>query len=141
MVDLAKHRLEAYAGRAQVVLSDVAVHFPFPDHLVDCIVSSYVLDLLSEADIRHFLSEAHRTLTPGGRVASLALLGALAFHRELYRLYGRQVPPCVPTIVGGCRPIDLASFIDERQWRIMHRRVLTPFGVPSEVLILEMLGK
>jgi hypothetical protein len=40
------------------------------------------------------------------------------------------------SLVGGCRPIRLDSYVDQNRWQLEHRRVLTPLGVPSEVLVL-----
>ena len=42
-----------------------------------------------------------------------------------------------PSLVGGCRPIRFESYIDEDCWQLEHRNVVTPFGVPSEVLVLK----
>lgn len=140
MIGLAKHRLEAFADRAQTVMSDGAVRFPLPDHSVDRIVSSYVLDLLSESDIRRFLSEAHRTLVPGGKVCLASLARGVSIPSRIISSLWTAAFILRPAIVGGCRPIDLGSFVDIRQWRVVHQRVLAPFGVPSEVLVLEAAG-
>lgn len=41
-----------------------------------------------------------------------------------------------PAMVGGCRPIHIDAFVNPHQWRVVHRSVVTLFGVPSEVLVL-----
>lgn len=140
MIGLTKHRLEAFVDRAQVVMSDGAVQFPLPDHSVDRIVSSYVLDLLAEADIRRFFSEAHRTLVPGGKVCLASLTWGVSLPSRIVSSLWKAVFNLRPAIVGGCRPIELDSFVDVGQWRLVHQRVLAPFGVPSEVLVLEARG-
>ena len=73
MVGLATKRLAAYEERAQVIQSDGAIRFPVPDRSVDRVVSAYVLDLLSESDIKAFFLEAHRVLDTGGRVCLVSL--------------------------------------------------------------------
>jgi len=136
MIGLAKRRLEAFITRAQVSLSDGVVQFPTPDHSVDCVVSSYVLDLLSEADIRLFLSEAYRTLLPDGNVCLASLTSGVDLPSRILSSLWMRVFRLNPAIVGGCRPIRLSSFVEPEKWRVVHKRVVTPFWVPSEVLIL-----
>jgi ubiquinone/menaquinone biosynthesis C-methylase UbiE len=140
MVGLAKGRLEAFGDRAQVVLADGAVRFPLPGHSVDRVVCSYVLDLLSEADIGRFLSEAHRVLMPGGRLCIASLTQGVSLPSRIIASLWMSVFRLRPALVGGCRPILVHAFVDPENWRIVHRRVLTPYGVPSEVLVLETKG-
>lgn len=44
--------VSSYKERAKAVRSDGSVRFPLPGRSVDRVVSTYVLDLLSETDIR-----------------------------------------------------------------------------------------
>jgi SAM-dependent methyltransferase len=73
MIDIAERRIAANAQRARVIQSDGSLRFPIPDQSVDRVVSTYVLDLLSEADIRLAISEAHRVLTPDGMLCLASL--------------------------------------------------------------------
>jgi ubiquinone/menaquinone biosynthesis C-methylase UbiE len=73
MVNLAAQRLLHYEKQAKAVQSDGTVHFPLLDHSVDHVVSNYVLDLLSEEDIKMVFTEAHRVLTPGGKLCLVSL--------------------------------------------------------------------
>ncbi len=136
MVDLAKQRLAAYDTRAQVTLSDGTVQLPCSDHSVERVVSTYVLDLLSEADIRRFFGEAHRVLVPGGKLCLASLTRGVNLPSRIVSSLWMNVFRLKPAIVGGCRPIRLDSFVDDETWRVIHLKVVTPFGVPSEVLIL-----
>jgi ubiquinone/menaquinone biosynthesis C-methylase UbiE len=140
MIALAKRRLEAYVERAQVVLSSGAVRFPLADRSVDRVVSSYVLDLLSEADMQRFFSEAHRTLLPGGKVCLASLTTGVSLPSRIVSTLWTAVFRLRPAVVGGCRPIHPDSFVDPQRWQVVHRSVLTPFGVPSEVLVLGLRG-
>lgn len=135
MIGLAEQRIEAYAGRAQVTLSDGSVRFPLPDHSVDRVVSNYVLDLLSEENIRKFFSEAHRTLIPGGKVCLASLTRGTNLPSRIVSSLWTAVFRLSPAIVGGCRPIRFDAFVDPQQWHVVHKSILTPFGVPSEVLV------
>lgn len=136
MIGLAKRRLAAYGEQAQVVLTDGAVRFPCPDYSVDRVVSTYVLDLLSESDIRLFFSEARRVLIPGGELCLSSLTSGVNLLSRIISFLWMSVFRLNPAIVGGCRPICLDSFTAPQEWRVAHSRVVTPFGVPSEVLIL-----
>jgi ubiquinone/menaquinone biosynthesis C-methylase UbiE len=136
MVDLAKRRLAAFGERARVALSDGAVRFSCPNSSVDRVVSTYVLDLLSESDMRRCFSEARRVLLPGGELCIASLTsGVNLLSRTLSSLW-MSVFRLKPSLVGGCRPIGLDSFVDRQEWRVVHKKVVTPYGVPSEVLIL-----
>ncbi|MGA9422198.1 MAG: class I SAM-dependent methyltransferase [Rhodanobacteraceae bacterium] len=140
MIDLAKRRLETYGERARVVLSDGAIRFPLPDHSADRVVTSYVLDLLSEADTRCFFSEAHRVMMPDGKVCIASLTRGVSLPSRIVSSLWMSIFRLSPAIVGGCRPIQVEACVDPREWQVVHRRVVTPFGVPSEVLVLETKG-
>jgi ubiquinone/menaquinone biosynthesis C-methylase UbiE len=140
MIGLAEDRLREQGDRAKVVSCDGPIRFPLSEGSVDRVVSNYVLDLLSEADISRFLSESHRVLLPGGRVCIASLTRGVDLRSRIVSSVWRSVFRLRPALVGGCRPIRLDSFVDPREWRVLHRGVVTPFGVPSEVLILERVG-
>lgn len=137
MVDLAKHRLEAFSLRAQIALSNGDVRFCVPDQSMDRVVSTYVLDLLSEADVRRFFAESHRVLSSGGRVCLASLTRGPGGMSRLVSSLWMSAFRLNPALVGGCRPIQVDAFVNPQDWKVLHRRVVTPFGVPSEVLILE----
>jgi ubiquinone/menaquinone biosynthesis C-methylase UbiE len=141
MIGLAKQRLAAYGARAQVALSDGAIRFPCSDHSIDCIVSTYVLDLLSESDIQRCFSESRRVLVPDGKLCLASLTSGVSLLSRIVSSLWKSVFRLKPSIVGGCRPIRLDSFTDSQEWQVIHKRVVTPFGVPSEVLILVSRSK
>ncbi len=140
MTRLAQRRIEAHAARARIVHTEGEVHFPFDDGEIDRVVSCYVLDLLSDEDIRAYLDEAHRTLRPGGLVCLASLGRGVGMFSRLVSVLWSGVFRISPSIVGGCRPIELDTFVDPAQWRLVYRNIVTPFGVPSEVRILERIG-
>jgi len=139
MIDLAEQRLKAHAERAKAVRSDGAVHFPLPDNSVDRVVSSYVLDILSKEDTRLVFAEAHRVLMPGGKLCLASLTGGVTLPSRIVSLLWMAIFRMRASLVGGCRPIRLEPYIDQDRWQLDHRRVVTPFGVPSEVLILSAI--
>lgn len=140
MVELATRRLAPYAPRAEVVQSDGAVHFPVADESVDVVVSTYVLDLLSETDGRLFFAEAYRVLAPGGKLCLVSLTtGISPTSRVVSRLW-TAVFHLRPSLVGGCRPVRLEDHVDTDRWQHRYRNVLTAFAVPSEIVVLGKMG-
>lgn len=137
MLGLAKTRLEVFDRRVQVVLADGAVRFHVPDHSVDRVVSNYVLDLLVEADIERFFSESHRVLMPGGKVCIASLTTGVNVASQIVSSVWTWLFRLRPALVGGCRPVNIDAFVNPKEWQVVHSGVVTPFGIPSQVLILE----
>ncbi len=135
MVDLARTRLARFGSRAIVHQTDGSIRFPVADASVDRVISAYVLDLLSEDDIRQLLAEAHRVLRTSGRLCLVSLTAGFGVLPRLVAGGWSLVYRLRPSLVGGCRPLRLASFVDPSRWTILHRETLAPFGVPSEVLV------
>ena len=136
MVSLARQRLEMFADRATVVLSEGGVRFPISDRSADRVVSSYVLDLLSYEEIGEFFREAHRVLRAGGRLSLVGLAHGTTLPSRVVTSLWTAVFRLRPSLVGGCRPLRLDPFLDQAYWQIERRQILAPFGVASEVLIL-----
>jgi ubiquinone/menaquinone biosynthesis C-methylase UbiE len=135
MIDIAEQRVLPYQERAKVTQSDGSMHFPLPDHSVDRVVSTYVLDLLSETDICQAISEARRVLIPDGKLCLASLTQGVTFASRIVCALWSAVFRLRPSLVGGCRPILLDSFFDQQSWSVDYRNVVSQFGVPSEVLI------
>jgi ubiquinone/menaquinone biosynthesis C-methylase UbiE len=135
MIDLARQRLARFGARATLRLTDGSPRLDAADASVDRFLSTYVLDLLSPEDIRALLGEARRILTADGRLCLVSLTyGCTLLSRTLIGIW-TQIHRMRPSLVGGCRPIALRDFLSESHWRIVHREVVTAFGVPSEVLV------
>ena len=135
MVGLARGRLARWPERAKVVLSDGPNTLPVPDGSFDRFVSSYVFDLLGEEDIRVVLEEAHRALPVGGRLCMVSLTYGEGLLPRLVSSAWKRVHGLRPLLVGGCRPVRLASFLPANRWRVLHREVVAPYGISSEVLV------
>ncbi len=135
MVQLTRARLAPFGARAQVEQTDGRPAFSHPAHSVDRFLSTYVLDLLSAADITATVREAHRLLQPNGKLCLVSLaygetgLARLVSH-GWERLHAWQ-----PTRVGGCRPLHLADQLPHTQWQIEQRALVTARYITSEVIV------
>jgi SAM-dependent methyltransferase len=137
MVELARGRLERFGNRASVQQSDGEPRIDAPDGSCDRFVSNYVLDLLSDEDCAAVVREAWRILPTGGLLCLVSLTFGFTRLSRIVECTWRKVHGYRPSLVGGCRPIELLRFIPETDWEVRHRRCLDPFGVPSEVVVAE----
>ena len=135
MITIAQKRILPYKKRAKVSQSDGSMHFPLPNDSVDCVVATYVLDLLPEEDILQAISEARRVLIPVGKLCLVSLTQGVSFVSRIFIALWSALFRLRPSLVGGCRPILLNSFFDQQSWSVDYRNVVIRFGVPSEVLI------
>jgi ubiquinone/menaquinone biosynthesis C-methylase UbiE len=135
MVRLATDRVARWPGRARVLLTDGTPRLPAGDGSFDRLVSTYVLDLLSEQDIRDLLVEARRVLVPQGLLCIVNLThGRTPFASAVTWLWQR-VHAWRPGLVGGCRPIELRDFLADQLWHIRHQAVVCRFGISSEIVV------
>ncbi len=137
MVHLAQQRLAPYPARAEVTLTEGDPPVGEPRDAYDRFVSNYVFDLLSEDDIRSVVGEARRMLHPGGL---LCLAGLSTGVGPLSRAVGRTwswIQARRPSLVGGCRPIDLLPFVRPTEWDVRHHAKVVAFAITSEVLIAQ----
>jgi ubiquinone/menaquinone biosynthesis C-methylase UbiE len=135
MVALARERLVSWSNRARVEQSDGSPRIPARDATVDRFVSTYVLDLLSSDDIAAVLSEARRVLSPEGLLCLVSATHGRTQGQRLTMGVAARLHSLSPRLVGGCRAIDLSSFLEPTCWRLLHHRVVSKWGVPSEVLV------
>jgi SAM-dependent methyltransferase len=135
MVELASQRLQVFASRARVSQTQGEIRLPFVEQTFDRFMSTYVLDLLPNAEIGELLREAHRVLQSSGILALASLsYGISAVSKGVSGLW-RTIHHLNPNWVGGCRPVDLIDFIDERSWKVIHHEKVSQFGITSEILV------
>ena len=136
MVALARKRLAPFGDRARVLLTDGGLSFDLPDGRFDRFVSAYVLDLLPPEQIAEAFREAHRLLRPGGKICLLGLTEGCTVASRAVVAGWRLARRINPRLVGGCRPLHLIRFAEPQGWRWDSHRVMSVFGVPSEVLVM-----
>ena len=137
MARLARQRLARFAARAEVVHSDGGPPSDEPAGAYDRFVSNYVLDLLSEEDIRAVLDQAQRMLRPGGRLCLVSLTtGCSTASRAVIGVWSR-IHALAPKLVGGCRPLELRPRLAESAWDVLYHDRSASFGMPSEGIVAE----
>src|SRR5262249_29627635 len=135
MVRLARERLAPWKDRTQVEQSDGSPRIAAASGTFDRFLSTYVLDLLSTEDIAAVVDEARRLLSSDGLLCLVsATHGRTPVERMVMGLATR-LHSASPTLVGGCRAIDLRTFVKPDHWRVVHHSVVSKWGIASEVLV------
>lgn len=134
MVQLASARLRPWSDRAEVHLGDSADHL-LPDGSADRFVANYVVDLLSEQDARDAIAETPRLLAPSGTLCLVSLTHRQGSFTGLVSGGWERVWRRWPSLVGGCRPIELCAYLPADEWRIEHRSIVSAWGLSSEVVV------
>ena len=135
MVRLAQARLARFGACVTVRQTDGSLQFDEVSGSFERFVSTYVLDLLSTTDTTHLLAEAHRLLAPEGRLWQVESHLWLDLTCWLVTWTWTRIHALEPRLVGGCRPVELRDCLLHSRWHIDYARVITRFGVPSEVVV------
>lgn len=135
MVDLCRQNITPFSARAKCCENDGTPKIAVPDQSADRFISTYVLDLLTEKDVMNLQGEAYRILLPGGYLCLASLTHGITFTSRIVEFFWNCLYKLKPSIVGGCRPINLKSYLQSDKWRIIHDSIIVSYGVPSEVLI------
>jgi ubiquinone/menaquinone biosynthesis C-methylase UbiE len=130
MLERAKARLSKLIGASHSLRVGDAYDLPFGDVEFDLVLNNYMFDLLPEADFPRVLSEMKRVLKPGGRLILVNMTtGEGLLDRAWTRLYKVS-----PSLLGGCRAVELSGFVKESGFERVERDVVRQLGFPSEVL-------
>lgn len=135
MVRLARSRLMRWNERVTVEQTSGAMAIGARDASADRFVACYVLDLLSERDIRDLLAEAHRIVGPEGLLCSVCSTSGTQRSAQLVGGAWRALFALNPKLVGGCRPVAVRDFLGEADWTLRYRNVVTRFGISSEIVV------
>ena len=135
MVRLARTHLASHSPRVEVILTEGGPPVDEPAESYDRFVSNYVFDLLSHDDIQAVLREAHRILRPHGLLCLSGLSSGSGFASRIVAGVVSWIQFLRPSLVGGCRPVDLLPFLLESEWQVGHHSKVVAFGFPSEVLV------
>ena len=105
-----------------------ATALPYRDGTFDAVVMTFTLELFPEAELTTVLAECRRVLTDDGRLVVLSLAddGAMA---QLYKRLHAWFPRAFD-----CRPLPLATLLEEKGWAIVEHRAGTLGGIPYSIV-------
>jgi ubiquinone/menaquinone biosynthesis C-methylase UbiE len=131
MLRRARRRLGPKLKERTALCQADAREIPFPHGTFDVIVNCYMLDLLSESDIRKVLREFRRILKPSGRVVLLAMA------RQCWLIQGiwMFLYTLWPALVGGCRPVPLSGLLSAEGWLIQRSEQISQDGFRSQLIV------
>lgn len=135
MVNLATERLARHGRRAQIVKTDGSVILDARSESADRFFTNYVFDLLSREDIATLVGEAHRVLAPDGLLCAVSLTHGRSTVTKMFSAGWLSLWKFEPSLLGGCRPIELLEFIPHSDWRILHMDIVRSLALSSEVVI------
>jgi SAM-dependent methyltransferase len=139
MIELARGNLAPFTRRVTLWQSGEVPDFLPGNPPFDIILSSYVLDLLSPEAISEMLAESARSLRPGGQLGLVSLTHGNSFASRITSRIWALLAELRPSLVGGCRPLELEYFLDPKIWRVSYRKTVLRWTIPSEVLIATRL--
>lgn len=137
MTSVAASRLRPWAARAAVTRIDGDPPLPLGDAQADRFIANYVLDLMSPDAGHRWLDEAHRILTPAGLLCLVSITPGTGRASRVVSDTWTRLWRHRPSLVGGCRPIELLDFLDQDQWKTLNREILTAWSVNSEVVVAQ----
>ena len=136
MQELAINRVADVADRAIIhLLAPGSVDIPLADRSADRVVSTYVLELLPDAAIDGFLATARRILKPDGLLCLVSLSHGKGIVSRSVSAIWTMLFRLRPTLVGGCRPIDLERAVVAAGWRTLQHARVTRWGITSAVIV------
>jgi len=129
MLSLARARVQKSGASGYVLKVGDAYGLNYPDNSFDVVLNSYMFDLIPEKDFVDILSEFKRVLRKGGRVVLANMTkGSRWFNAVWERLYKIR-----PSILGGCRCVELKSYLEEVGFEKIRREYIRQMLFPSEV--------
>lgn len=140
MVRLSRDRLAAWPRRA-VVLQVPGGHeaIPAADASVDRVLTTYVMDLMTEDDRAWTLNECHRVLRRGGLLCHTGIAPGEGPFASAVSTIWRGLHKVSPWLVGGCRPLLLSRELVAAQWSVRCAERVARFGITSEVVVAEAI--
>lgn len=134
MIELSSRRLQRFGERARVDLVSGLPPLSGPDLSSDRFLAVYVFDLLSADLSAELLQEAHRLLSKEGRLCLVGLAEGDSIPSRVVCSLWNAAWRRSPSLVGGCRPIDLPGLLDDN-WQIDHVGTVTAWAITSQVVV------
>jgi len=121
--------------RATITRTSTDVDIPVGDDSIDRFVSTYVFDLLPQTTAKETLDEAHRALQAEGLLCLASITQGMNFISHFVMDTWQWIFSKKPSLVGGCRPMELTKLLPLDQWQIRYQTVVVAWGIASEVIV------
>ncbi len=134
MLDKTRKKIKKHAldRRVDLQLGD-ARKLPYRKEVFDIVFNSYMLDLIDTPDISKVLVEFSRVLKPRGRLVLVGLSKGEKWYSNM-KLYEWVYSKC-PSLLGGCRPVLIKSFLEELGFQNVKRKFLMVGRIiPTEIV-------
>lgn len=132
MLATTRSRIAAFPN-ACVIRADVAAFRPAGSF--DRVLSLFVVDLMSDAQVAAFLRCTYDVLADGGLLCVAGLAeGERGIARAVSAIW-KRVHDVAPAIVGGCRPGSIVRHLPLQRWRILEAEHQCAYGVSSEAVV------
>lgn len=135
MVQLATKRLRPFGPRATVAQISDETGIQLEGSSIDRFVSTYVFDLLPSVSAQKVLAQAHRALQANGLLCLVSITPGKSFVSRIVMETWGWIFSQKPSLVGGCRPTQLAELLPATEWQIRYQTVVVAWGIASEVVI------
>lgn len=119
-----------------VCQADVA-QIPFADQGFDRILAAYILDIISGQQLETALTEFWRLLRPGGRLVLLSLTHGVTLASRTVVSIWEAIYRIAPVACAGCRPLQLASLLEEWPYSTLTSEIVVQFAIPSEIVVAD----
>ena len=97
---------------------------------LDCVLCSYMFDLLPVADFDRVLREFRRVLKPSGRLVLVNMTRGRRWYNQGWEL----IYQAYPSLLGGCRGVETAPYVEAAGFVQVRRRYVSQWTFPSEVV-------
>ncbi len=104
---------------------------PFRAGSFDALLNCYMIDLLPEPEISVALREFRRVLRPEGCLVLLLMAEQKPALQRLWMLLYRHAP----LLVGGCRPVDAATWLNRSGWELERQEEISQRGFRSRLIV------
>ena len=132
MIQLAEKRISKRPASGKVELKQAsAFDIPYPEQTFDLILNCYMFDLIPFAEMGSIMTEFHRVLKSGGKLALTNMTNGKSRPSHIYSYLSRLSPK----LMGGCRPVDLKEMLTQHGFEIKNRDYVEQFFFPSEILL------
>ena len=139
MLQICQHRLHTFSDRVHWCQTNGELPM-WEAEVYDRVIANFVLDIFSPEMIAEFIDRSYVALEPKGLLCLANLSFGKKWANKVSISLWRLVYLIKPAIVGGCRPLKMAPYLDAQKWKILHEKITEPKrGIPSEVLIAQKI--